>query len=462
MVLDKLGTILLINRAGCELLGSPVEDIIGINWFETFLPPRLRDEMIRVHDKIINGDIKTVKCHENIIINTQGEERFISWHNSELKNKQGKVIATLSSGEDITEKRETELALKKQEIRLKHAQKLSHTGSWELDLVNGIEYWSDEVFRIFGYAPQAFTPSELRKLKCIHPDDREQFQIHMHNGLAAREQFDFEFRVLRNNDEVRTVRALNKVTRDQKGDAVALLGTLQDVTELRQTEVELKRSREELRQLADHLQSVRESERISIARDIHDEMAQSLTAQKIDLVRLKSKLPQDNALMTELSENILASINQTIHSVQRILTELRPALLDDLGLVAAIEWQVKELQNRSEIQCHFAPPDDEPPLTEKERTALFRILQEALSNVLLHSRASNVLIELFIHESRLLLKITDNGKGISDLEVQDSRSFGLMGMRERAHIFGGTVTIHGEDSKGTTVSANIPMNLKRS
>ena len=460
LVLDEHGTVLLINQAGCEALGRPVENIIGENWFDQFLPPRLQNKMKQKHDEMINNDIEPVKLFQSPIINAQGKERMIVWHNSTLRNKQGRIIGSLRSGEDITDKQKAELVLKEQEVRLAYAQKLSHVGSWELDLVNDTERWSDEVFRIFGYAPQAFIPSESRKLESIHPDDRELFQSNMRRGLATRETFDFEFRAQRSNGEIRFVRALNKVTRDQKGRAISLLGTLQDVTQRRQAEAQLKRSHEELRQLADHLQSVRESERISIARAIHDDMAQSLTAQKIDLVRLKSRLPQDDSFLMELSGEILKSVNQTIHSVQSILTELRPALLDDLGLVAAIEWQVSELQRKTKMKCHFSLPDEEPNLTDKERTALFRIMQESLSNVLRHSKATEVRLELIVNDSSLLMNIIDNGKGISDNEVLGSHSFGLMGMRERAYIFGGTVKIYGEDGKGTTVSVRIPLNLK--
>lgn len=461
LVLNKHGTVLLINRAGCKALGRQVEEVIGENWFSQFLPAYQQDKMKNLFDRMISGEIKPVEQIENPITNAQAEERMIAWHNSVLRNKTGRIIGILCSGEDISDKKEAEFQLQEQQARLAYAQKLSHMGSWELDLVSGIERWSDEVYRIFGYAPQAFTPSESRKLESVHPDDRKQFKSQMRQGLATRETFDFEFRAIRNKDEVRIVRSLNKVTRDQQGNAITLLGTLQDVTERRQAESQLERSREELRQLADHLQSVRENERISIAREIHDDMAQSLTAQKIDLVRLKSRLPPDNVFLADLSEEILKSINQTIQSVQSILTELRPAMLDDLGLVAAIEWQISEFQKKTDIQCRLSLPNEEPDLSKKERTALFRIMQESLSNIFRHANATQVLIKLSINNSSLSMNITDNGKGISDLDLMGSHSFGLMGMRERALIFGGTVNIHGESGKGTTVSTSIPLIVKR-
>jgi signal transduction histidine kinase len=294
-------------------------------------------------------------------------------------------------------------------------------------------------------------------MEFVHPDDREKFQSRMREGLATKEQFEFKFRVRRSNNETRYVRVLNEVVRNRGGKAVTLLGTLQDVTERYQAESELRRAYEEVRQLADHLQSARENERVAIAREIHDEMAQSLTAQKIDLVRLKARLPEDDSFLTGLAADILASINQTIDSVQRILMNLRPALLDDLGLLAAIEWQVEQFQARTDMACRLVLPEEEPELTQKERTAMFRIMQEALLNILRHSGATAMCLELRTGTSWLLMKISDNGKGVSELEVSNSRSFGLIGMRERAHVFGGKVIIKGEEGKGTTVSTRIPL-----
>ncbi len=386
-----------------------------------------------------------------------GSYRWFQNHMKLIRDSEDRPLEIIGYLMDVHRTKEAELALQRREARLAHAQKLTHVGNWDRDLASTEERWSSEIYRIFGYAPHSFTPSERRMLKSVHPDDRQMFQSNMRQGLATREKFNFEFRVRRSNADVRFVLALNEVVRDRKGDAVSLLGTLQDVTERRLAEAQLKRNHEELRRLADHIQSAREDERISVAREIHDEMAQSLTAQKIDLVRLRSRLPDDDTYLTGLSGDILQSINQTIHSVQRILTELRPALLDDLGLLAAIEWQVDQFQQRTEMQCQLSLPDEEPALTQKERTALFRIMQESLSNILRHSNATKMCLELRVKGHWLLMNISDNGIGLSEIDVLDSKSFGLMGMRERAHIFGGSVNIEGEFGKGTTVSTRIPL-----
>lgn len=452
----ETGEFLECNQRICEMLGYSKEELKQLSVADIHCEDDL-PQVMQEFRRLANSEKAQ---SQNVPVKRKDGGIFYVNISSFWIKHQGKKCL-VGAFLDITGNRKTEQALQEQKSRLAHAQKLSHIGSWELDLVNDVEHWSDEVFRIFGYAPQAFTPSESQKLESVHPDDRYKFQSHLRQGVATREQFEFEFRVLRSNNEVRIVRSLNEVVRDRKGEAVSLLGTLQDVTQRRQVDAQLRRSHEELRRLTAHLQLARESERISIARAIHDEMGQSLTAQKIDMVRLKSKLPRDVPLLAELSEEILQSINQTISSVQRILTELRPALLDDLGLVAAIEWQVNEFQRRTKIQCHLVLPDDEPDLTLDQRTALFRIMQESLTNVLRHSNADTMWVELTVDGHWLLMSIIDNGKGISDLEVLGSHSFGLMGMHERAYIFGGSVNIHGKEGKGTTVFARIPLNSKR-
>ncbi len=344
----ETGKFLECNRRICEMLGYSKEELIQLSVSE--IHPE--EDLPRVMQEFRRMANSEKAQSQNVTVKRKDKGTFyanISTFWIKYEGKKCLVGAFL----DVTGNKKNEQALREQKAKLDHAQKLSHIGSWEHDLLNNIEQWSDEVFRIFGYAPQTFTPSESRKLESVHPDDRDKFQSHIRQGLATKEQFEFEFCVLRSNKEVRIVRSLNEVVRDRKGKAVSLLGTLQDITQRRQVDDQLKRSHEELRRLTDHLQLARESERISIARAIHDEMAQSLTAQKIDMVRLKSKLPQDVPILAELSGEILQSINQTISSVQRILTELRPALLDDLGLVAAIEWQVIEFQRRTGIQCHL-------------------------------------------------------------------------------------------------------------
>ncbi|EQA37206.1 GHKL domain protein [Leptospira inadai serovar Lyme str. 10] len=222
----------------------------------------------------------------------------------------------------------------------------------------------------------------------------------------------------------------------------------------------LRNSREELRALAARLQRVREEERVRIAREIHDELGQLLTVLKIDLSLLRKKkndiVHNEERLMDEInSMNKIA--DSAIQSVQRIATELRPLILDDLGLLEGIEWYVKDFQNRSGIICSISIEVDVPLSTSAESaTAIFRILQETLTNVIRHSQATIVDVSLSQNASNLRLSVHDNGVGIPTDKISNSKSLGLIGMRERATVLGGELTIENNNSKGTTVTVRIP------
>jgi signal transduction histidine kinase len=242
-----------------------------------------------------------------------------------------------------------------------------------------------------------------------------------------------------------------------------------------------------LRLLSEHLQSVREDERSQIARDIHDELGQALTCLKMDLSWLSNRLSENDSTqvsapthfddaarrsrsrlrngkksatqesLLEKTKTMLKFIDGTIQTVRRISAELRPSSLDDLGLSAAIEWQVQEFQTRTGIRCKLTLPSNDITLDQKRSTAMFRIFQETLTNVARHSNATHVTISLQKESDNLSLNVKDNGRGITENEISNSKSLGLVGMRERAFLLGGEVNITGVREKGTTVTVRVPI-----
>ncbi|HET7548884.1 MAG TPA: response regulator [Usitatibacter sp.] len=231
-----------------------------------------------------------------------------------------------------------------------------------------------------------------------------------------------------------------------------------ELAERAMTEQRLRTSEENLRALAAHLQSVREEERIHIAREIHDELGQALTGLKYDLGALtKGYGSDDREAFMQKAQAASQAIDRIINSVRRISSGLRPEVLDEIGLGAAIDWQAREFQRRTGVRClvemppRFADPD-------KERsTALFRIFQELLTNVARHANATRVDVKLQdIEDEGLMLTVSDNGRGIRDDELQEGKSLGFLGLRERVLAFGGAIEVQGEEGKGTTVSVTIP------
>lgn len=246
---------------------------------------------------------------------------------------------------------------------------------------------------------------------------------------------------------------------------IGIVVIARDITEQQRASENLENSRAELRALSARLQSVREEERLKIAREIHDELGQVLTGLKLDLVSFIKKASESMnkatwELLKERSQGIVNLINNAILTVRKISTELRPGLLDAVGLTAAIEWQAKEFETRTGIKCKLKLPYEHITLDQHRSIAIFRIFQEILTNVARHSQATEVSIVLERRDIDLVLEAKDNGRGIRANEFSNPKSLGLLGMRERALLLGGDVAIRGIPNKGTAVTLRIPFENK--
>lgn len=252
---------------------------------------------------------------------------------------------------------------------------------------------------------------------------------------------------VRSTDEVgKLARSFNKMVEDLKS-ARAQVG---------ERNAELTTLNEQLRNLSVHLQNVREDERTRIAREIHDELGQLMTALKLELSLLGKKIQEDQIPLTDKIESMAEIIDTSIQTVKRISTDLRPGILDHLGLAEAVKWQAKEFEKRTGIRCDVAFEPEEIVLDRNRSTTLFRVFQEALTNVARHSKASKVGVFLKRQADEIHFQISDDGKGITKDQLSDMKSLGLIGMRERVRYWGGMLTIQGTCAKGTTVIVRIP------
>ena len=253
------------------------------------------------------------------------------------------------------------------------------------------------------------------------------------------------------------VRVTAAAIRNPLGDLIGAVETIEDVTERKQAEEELKRSSVQLRNLSNRLQSLREEERTLIAREIHDELGQQLSALQIDLTWLEDQVPAKKRSIRTRIRSMEGLVDTIIRSVQRIATELRPSLLDDLGLSAAIEWQAKEFQKRTGIECRVLLNREDIKATRDRSTAIFRTFQETLTNVLRHAQATRVEVRLADEKHHLVLEVRDNGRGIPDSRIDSPKSLGLVGIRERVNALKGSVRISGAPGRGTTVRVELPL-----
>lgn len=246
------------------------------------------------------------------------------------------------------------------------------------------------------------------------------------------------------------------VIHDGEGRIAGHFGIQRDVTDRYQAGEEIRASRQQLRALAARLQQVREEERAGIAREIHDELGQALTGLKMDIAWMKDRLPGDNDMRSQCA-SIIQRIDGTMTTVRRIATELRPSVLDQLGLAAALEWQGQEFGARTGIEVTLDLCADDCRIPGHLASAVFRILQESLTNVARHARATRVVIRLIRTVEWVTLEVSDNGIGIPRERLEGTASLGIVGMRERALACGGDFSITGVPNHGTIVLLSVPL-----
>lgn len=248
------------------------------------------------------------------------------------------------------------------------------------------------------------------------------------------------------------------VLRDDRGLVTGHIGIQRDITERHHAAEEVARSREELRDLAAHLHTVREDERTRIARELHDELGQGLTGLKLDLSWLEHRLTRTSAReLGDRARDLIARMDEVMVSVRRIITELRPSILDELGLADAIEWQAQDFAGRTGLRLRLDIRGEATNAAEPVASMFFRTLQEALTNVMRHASATSVSVEFLNDAGMLTLRVIDDGRGIPVEKLQGRRSLGLLGLRERASASGGNVVIGAGPRGGTMVELCVPL-----
>lgn len=355
-------------------------------------------------------------------------------------------------------------ALAESEQRLKLVLEASQNAFWDMDLPSGRVERGGSVAEMLGYPPEEMDRINADWEELIHPEDRPAVRQALEEHLAGkRAVYEVEYRLRkRDGDYIWVAEHGRVVSHAEDGTPVRIAGTIRDITESKRVREQLRSSMEELRALARRLETVREEERTRIAREVHDILGQELTGLKMDVRWLAEKL-RSASVETDLQpfreklETMAARLDETMKTVRRISTELRPAVLDTLGIVAALEWQASDFEKRYSIPCSFRCAEDEIELDEGRATAVFRIFQEALTNVARHAKATEVTAELRLEGDTLDLVVRDNGIGIGRTRGTSEKSLGLLGMQERALMFGGRVEVYGRPGVGTTVRLVLPI-----
>jgi PAS domain S-box-containing protein len=458
VITDRQGRIVLANARTEALFGYPPEALVG-QAVELLLPERYA-KAHRAHRANYVREPRARPMGRDLALfgrHRDGHEFPVEITLSPLADPDGLLVTSIIR--DVSERQAAEARVRQSEQRLAEAQAIAGLGSWHWDVRANVVTWSDELYRIYGRDPRTFAATFEGFLEAVHPDDRDQTRNVITHALQARQPFEFDHRIVRPDGEVRALHARGEVTLDEAGAVVAMTGIGHDVTDYRRIEAQLRLSREQLRQLSGRLEAMREDERTRISREIHDELGGALTGLKMDLARLsKHAATLTPDAVRARAQEISTLVDGTVKTVRRIATDLRPGILDDFGLAAAIEWQLQEFEQRAGIECVFLGDAEDLALAPQAATALFRILQETLTNVARHAEARHVEVRLESTAQGLVLEVQDDGRGIAPAEVEGSRSLGLLGMRERVRLLAGRLEIEGQPERGTRVRVTVPLN----
>ena len=359
----------------------------------------------------------------------------------------GAVVGLGAVATDITERRIAEQALREQRTLLAEAQKLAGLGCWEWDPVSGRVNWSDEMYSIYGVHPGEFRPSFESYLERIHPEDRARAAATVALALMDNRAFSMDERIVHPDGRVRQLRSHGEVVRDEGGRPLKMVGACIDVTEQKAAEAAL-------RALTRRLVEAEETERRRIARELHDRVGQNLSALNINLDILLGQLRDEPA--RRRLEDSLKLVDATLQSIENVMADLRPALLDEYGLAAALAWYGEEYAQRTGIRVGVEAGEAGASLRPEAAVALFRIAQEALNNAAKHSSAKRITVGLEEKEGELVLSVSDDGKGFDPAAAPRGR-WGMTTMRERAEAAGGSLSVDSSLGQGTTVRAAVPL-----
>ncbi len=441
---NQYGDYVDVNTSATMLTGYSKEELLKLNirdiLFETgitadkpALPEELKNGEVVIDERMMrqkNGNIINVEISSKML----PDGRF-----------QG-IIRDIT----IRKKTEEEIRMSEHKYRLLFNQNPMPMSMISLPQRNFIDV-NDAAIEFYGYSKKEFLEMNIKDLRpeeeIINLSDISTYKAGINNTG-----------IWRHRKKDGTIVKVNIITHDIINEGKhAKLVLANDITEKILAEEKLKKSHEDLRQLATHLQDIREDERTRIAREIHDELGQQLTGLKMDISWLSKKISNGSVEINQKMTEALKLIDDTVKTVRRIATQLRPSILDDLGLISAMEWQSEEFEKRFKIKTSFISDTAVVQVESEIATGLFRIFQESLTNVLRHSRATEVKATLSIKEGKLNLSIADNGIGFNAVENESKKTLGLLGMKERTLIMGGTYEINSKPGNGTTVEISVPI-----
>lgn len=443
------GRFRFVNTHAAFYWGYSKEELLGMESMSIVHP----DDRERVRqDAIAMLKGRKTSSYEFRTIAKDGGVRWITETVTAIRYKGKRAV--LGNSMDFTEQIEARKKLTEMEaLEASILEAIPHAVIGLQD--RHIIFANDGVEAVFGWKAGDLIGESTRVLYQTD-EDYDAIARDLYSALEKKRTFVSEF-PCRRKDGTDIACMVSAARIGKKLEKKSIVITYEDITDRKRTEAEIERSREQLRKLSAHLQSVREKERTRIARELHDELGQMLTALNTGLVLLNNKIPEELTTLRDKTGSMIDLVGMTMQTLKRIYMDLRPGMLDHLGLAVAIGWQAGEFEKRTGLRCKVRVDPEDLVLDPELSTAIFRIFQETLTNVARHAEATRISVHLKRNTKGIELAVRDNGEGITEEQLTKPDSFGLIGIRERTHHWGGEVRIIGKRGRGTIVKVSIPV-----
>lgn len=445
-----------VNQAACENLQYEARDLQGKSPVDIARNLTL-DALKLVLLPLRDGQV-TQATMETLQVRKDGSIYPIEFHFFYCTSPSEPVFIAI--GNDVSARHEAAKALRISEARFRaivsNTPGLVFQFLLHADGSVSFPYLSEGCHALLGISVDQLQRDSNLFLSLVLPEDRPSYRESMNRSAAEMNSWNWEGRIwVEEWNDVKWIN-LRATPRRLAGEAVQWEGIMTNINDSKLEQAEITRSHAQLAELSAHVETAKEKERAHIAREIHDDLGGNLTAIKMALALLARRLPADDEALLEKAAYVDSLVDRTIETVHRISGDLRPTVLD-FGLVEAIAWQAKEFEKQLGIPCILTSNRDEIDLQVDQATALFRIFQEALTNIGKHARATRIEVRLARNRNNVQLEIEDNGSGMSADDRMKPKSFGIRGMAERASALGGNLSIHAADHGGTVVSITIPL-----
>ena len=464
MLIDNLPNVVFkgYKDGSVDFFDDKIESLTGYNR-ETFNSRKMKWTDIVVDDdieKMKKTFIKALKTDRSYVreyrIGTStGEILWVQEGSQIICNEEGEIEFISGAFLDITERRRAEEVVRESEAKYRLLIDTLPNVVFKGYKDGSVDFIDNKIEQLTGYKKEDFNSRHMNLTDIVVEEDAERMQKYFTEALKTKKSYVREFSIRIKTGEILWLQEGSQIVCNEEGEVEFISGAFLNITKRKRAEEALQKAHNELKRLSCRTMVSQEQERTAIARELHDELGQVLTALRMDSLWMASRLDQKDPKAAERALAMCDLILKTIADVKSMALRLRPKVLDDLGLIAALDWYTDDFEKRTGIPCIFEHPNV-VDLDDIAATAAYRIAQEALTNVIRHSSATHVNVTLQSEEDMLTLAVMDNGRGFNMMKLAESEGLGLVGMRERATLAAGTLEIESLRAKGTRVYLRLP------